>query len=249
MISKNAGRLGTTLPDVLGTTALVTRRVASGLLHVMARCDVTGLENVPSTGACLIVFNQLSFFDTALVPTIIPRPDITGPVARSYRRNWFFRFLIEAGGGVWIQRGAGDRAALRTQLEALRRGWMVGISPEGQRSRTGGLIRAKPGVAFLAYRAGVPILPMAFTNTAGIGPALRRLRRATVSVRIGEPFELPPLGRADRKRQRQDAADLIMCRLALLLPPEYRGVYADYPEVVDRLPSVRRGTTPDHAAE
>ena len=236
MISKDNGRLDTTLPDVLGTTTLLTRRVVSRLLHVMARFEVTGLENVPSTGACLIVFNQLSFFDTALVPTIIPRPDVTGPVSRSYRSNPFFRFLIEAGGGVWIQRGAGDRAALQTQLEALRRGWVVAMSPEGRRSRTGGLIRAKPGVAFLAYRAGVTILPMAFTNTAGIGPALKRLRRATVSVRIGEPFELPPLGKADRKRQRQDAADLIMCRLALLLPPEYRGVYADYPEFGDRLP-------------
>ena len=236
MISKDTGRLDTTPPDVLGATAVVTRGVVSRLFHVMARCEVTGLENVPSTGACLIIFNQLSFFDTALVPTIIPRPDLTGPVARSYRRNRFFRFLVEAGGGAWIQRGASDRAALQTQLEALRRGWIVAISPEGRRSRTGGLIRAKPGVAFLAYRAGVPILPMAFINTAGIGPALKRLRRTTVSIRIGEPFELPPLGKADRKRQRQDAADLMMCRLALLLPPEYRGVYADYPEVVDRLP-------------
>ena len=236
MISKDTSRLDTTLPDVLGSTTRLTRCVVSRLLHVMARCEVTGLENVPSTGACLIIFNQLSFFDTAFVPTIIPRPDVTGPVARSYRRNRFFRFLIEAGGGVWIQRGAGDRPALQAQLEALRRGWIVAISPEGQRSRTGGLIQAKPGVAFLAYRTGVPILPMAFTNTAGIGPALKRLRRTTVSIRIGEPFQLPPPGKADRKRQRQDAADLIMCRLALLLPPEYRGVYADCPEVVARLP-------------
>ncbi len=102
MISKDTGRLDTTPPDVLGATAVVTRGVVSRLFHVMARCEVTGLENVPSTGACLIIFNQLSFFDTALVPTIIPRPDLTGPVARSYRRNRFFRFLVEAGGGAWI---------------------------------------------------------------------------------------------------------------------------------------------------
>jgi 1-acyl-sn-glycerol-3-phosphate acyltransferase len=126
---------------------------------------------------------------------------------------------------------------------------MVAISPEGQRSRTGGLVRAKPGVAFLAYRASVPILPMAFTNTASIGPALKRLRRAAVSIRIGEPFELPPLGEANRKRQRQDAADLIMCRLAALLPPEYRGVYADYPAVVDRVRSGRPGSPLHRTAE
>ena len=96
MISTDTDRSDTILPDVLGTTAVVTRGFASRLLHVMARCEVRGLENVPSTGECLIVFNQLSLFDTALVPTIVPRPDITGPVSRSYRRNRFFRFLIEA---------------------------------------------------------------------------------------------------------------------------------------------------------
>ena len=229
-------------------TALATRRVVSGLLHCMVRREVTGLENVPLTGACLIVLNQLSFFDTPLVRVTIPRPDVTGLVARSYRDNWFFRFVIEAGGGIWIRRGGGDRVALEAALEALRRGWMVAISPEGRRSRTGGLIRAKPGVASLAYRARVPILPMAFTNTAGIAPALKRLRRTTVSARIGEPFELTPLGRLNRRGQRQDAADLIMCRLARLLPPEYRGVYADHPDVVDRLPSVGCGMTLDRDA-
>ena len=76
-------------------TALATRRVVSGLLHCMVRREVTGLENVPLTGACLIVLNQLSFFDTPLVRVIIPRPDVTGLVARSYRDNPFFRFVIE----------------------------------------------------------------------------------------------------------------------------------------------------------
>ena len=245
MASRDVGPFVTAVPDALSGTALMARRVVSRILHVMARFEVTGLENVPTTGACLIVFNQLSILDTPLVRVVIPRLDVTGLVARSYRDNWFFRFLIEAGGGIWIRRGAGDRVALETSLEALRRGWIVAISPEGRRSRTGGLIRAKPGVAFLAYRAGVPILPMTFTNTARIVPALKRLRRTTVSIRIGKPFALPPLGMTNRRRQRQDAADLIMGRLARLLPPEYRGVYPGCAKVVNGLRLGRPEVTPD----
>ncbi len=237
MKPQGTGRSDTTLPDLPTTTARATRSFVSGVLHVLARREVTGLEHVPPTGACLIVFNQLSVFDTPLVRATITRPDVTGLVSRSSRGNLFFRFFIEAGGGVWIRRGTGDRRALETALEALRRGWMVGISPEGQRSRTGGLIQAKTGVAFLAHRTGAPILPMALTNTTEIGPALKRLRRATVSIRIGEPFELPPPGVGNRRRQRRDASDLIMCRLALLLPPEYRGVYAKCPDVANGLPT------------
>jgi 1-acyl-sn-glycerol-3-phosphate acyltransferase len=104
---------------------------------------------------------------------------------------------------------------------------MVGISPEGRRSPTGALITAQPGAAFLAARAQVPILPVAITNTKHLAAALKRGRRITISIRVGEAFSLPPLGGLAQKRQLQIYTDLMMTRLAALLPPEYRGAYAD----------------------
>lgn len=206
-------------------------------LRSLARIHVSGLQNLPARGPYIVVFNQLSLLDTPLVRVLIPRTDVAGLVAAEYRRNPFYRLLVEQGGGIWIARRTGDRRALDVALSTLRRGWVVGISPEGRRTRSGGLERGKPGVVWLASRAAVPIVPMAITNMDTLPASLRRLRRARVSVRIGEPLRVPPLSEHDRRRQRQEAVDLIMCRLAAMLPRRYRGVYADHPALESLLSS------------
>ncbi len=210
------------------STTLV-RRTVSAILGLLARREVSGLENIPRHGPCLVVFNQVSVFDTPLVNVLVPRRDVTGLVAHDYRRNLFYRVLIEAGGGMWIHRRSADRAALRAALRALERGWVVEISPEGRRSPDGALVQARPGPAFLATRAGVPVVPVAFTNTGNLAASLRRLRRPTITIRVGRPFRLAPIEGGDRHRRLQEAADEMMGRLAALLPPPYRGVYADHP--------------------
>jgi 1-acyl-sn-glycerol-3-phosphate acyltransferase len=207
----------------------VLRAVLSPVLTLLARRRVAGLENIPAEGPCLVVFNQTSLLDTPLVSLLVPRRDVTGLVARDYRPNPVYRFLVECGGGIWIRRCAGDRAALRAALDALRRGWVVGISPEGRRSPAGSLGPGKPGPAYLARRADVPIVPVAFTGTGSIARELGRLRRATVTVRVGQGFRLPARPGAPTKERLRDDTDRIMCAIAALLPPRCRGVYAGHP--------------------
>jgi 1-acyl-sn-glycerol-3-phosphate acyltransferase len=190
---------------------------------------VVGRENIPRRGPCLFIFNQVSNFDTPLLSTLFRRTDATGLVAADYRARLFERLMVEAGGGTWIRRGASDRQALQTALDCLASGWIVGISPEGRRSPTGALIRAQPGAAFLAARAQVPILPIAITNTKQLAAALKRGRRIAIGIRIGEPFDLPPLTGLAQKQRLQSHSAMMMARLAALLPPEYRGVYAEHP--------------------
>ncbi len=64
---------------------------------------------------------------------------------------------------------------------------------------------------------------------------MRRFRRLDITIRVGEPFELPPLDRKNRDASLQANTDEIMCQIAALLPPKYRGVYADYPRVQELL--------------
>jgi 1-acyl-sn-glycerol-3-phosphate acyltransferase len=111
----------------------------------------------------------------------------------------------------------------------------LGIAPEGTRSKTGALIAAKPGVAYLAAKAGVPALVMAVTGTEDAGKTILRLRKPRFRVVFGEIFDLPPLDRRDRDAALQRNADEMMCRIAALLPEKYRGVYADHPRLAEIL--------------
>jgi 3-oxoacyl-[acyl-carrier protein] reductase len=222
-------RLGSRRPVQLTWRSTALRATLSWLLGILTHRRITGLENIPRHGPCLLVFNQLSLVDTPLLSVLVPRRDVTGLVAKDYRRNPVYRFLIECGGGMWIRRATADRAALEAGLTALRQGWVVGISPEGRRSPTRALIQGKPGPAFLARRSGAPIVPVAFANTDNLAPMWRRFRRPTVDIRVGEPFHLPAIDRGSRKQRRRDDMDWIMCHIAELLPPQYRGVYAEHP--------------------
>jgi 1-acyl-sn-glycerol-3-phosphate acyltransferase len=113
---------------------------------------------------------------------------------------------------------------------------MLVMFPEGTRSRTGGLTRGHRGTALIALRTGAPVLPVAITGTESIRwPWLfiKPLSVRHVKVTIGEPFRLPPVERANSEAAAQ-ATDLIMRRIAALLPPQYRGVYADIEDQAKR---------------
>ncbi|HTN81716.1 MAG TPA: maleylpyruvate isomerase family mycothiol-dependent enzyme [Acidimicrobiales bacterium] len=96
------------------------------------------------------------------------------------------------------------------------------IAPEGRESRTGALETGQGGAAFLAQRANVSIVPVALTGTAwnSILPAWRRLKRPCVTLTFGQPYQLPG------GLRREAAIEIVMRRIAALLPAQYQGVYA-----------------------
>jgi 1-acyl-sn-glycerol-3-phosphate acyltransferase len=101
----------------------------------------------------------------------------------------------------------------------------MAMAIEGTRSRTGGLLPGKSGPTFLASRTHVPMIPAAIWGTEKIVSNLKRLRRSEVHVRLGQPFHLPE-GRANTE-QLEEYTDQVMLQIAAMLPPQYRGVYAD----------------------
>ncbi len=204
----------------------ILRVLLNALFALIVRRRIVGLENIPEVGGYVGVFNHLSNFDSPLLFSIIRRAKVTGLVAAEYRERPFHRFVVEAMDGMWLRRGASDRAALKQALDLLDQGWLVGMAPEGRRSPSKALIAGQPGPAFLALHAGVPVIPVAIVNSDKIASSLKRFRRITVTIRIGQPALLPPLRGGSHKQHVHAATDLIMTRLATLLPPEYRGVYA-----------------------
>jgi 1-acyl-sn-glycerol-3-phosphate acyltransferase len=184
----------------------------------------------------------MSRLDPPLVYILIKREDLTGLAADKYKNNPLFSWLINSVNGIWLNREEADFGALREAINHLRTGGALGIAPEGTRSRVGSLIPAKTGVAYLADKAHVPIVPIAISGTEDAVRQLLRFRRPPLRVQFGEPFRLPPVDRQDRDGSLNRNTDEIMCRIAVMLPLQYRGAYTNHPRILERLNSLGQVT-------
>lgn len=209
----------------------VLRSLLRLLFYTFGRIELIGVENIPLKGGVLVAVNHLSRLDGPLMLATLPRADITALAAEEYRQNAVSRWFLDSARAIWLDRDNPDAKTLKTAIQFLRNGGMLGIAPEGTRSRTGALIAAKPGVAYLATKADVPLLPVAVYGTEDALRQVFRFRRPHVRLVYGETFRLPSLDRAHRDETLQRNADEIMCRIAVLLPKAYRGVYADHPRL------------------
>ena len=167
------------------------------LVRTLTQFEIVNYDLIPQTGGALITTNHLSRLDTPLLLTLTERKDLVAIVAKKYEKKLFFKWILERIGiMVWMDRSRIDFAALREALDYLRRGAMVGLAPEGTRSRdANGLLEGKQGAALLVSE----------------------------------------MDRNDRQVWLARNTDEIMCRIAALLPPEYRGFYAQHPRLLELL--------------
>jgi len=205
------------------------------LFSIVARIESEGMENIPKRGAAILAPNHLGRLDSPLIFLMLDRKDASGLVADKYKKNFLMRILVKVVNGIWINRESSDYQALRQARAMLENGWLLGIAPEGTRSMTGALIPAKTGVAFLAAKTGVPVIPIAITGTEKFFHELSRFRRPTLTIRFGKPLCLPSPERDDRSSALQRNTDEIMCHIAYMLPESYRGVYKDHPRLIELL--------------
>jgi len=204
-----------------------------GFLHYLAKfclalltsMTVWGAENIPASGATLMVINHLHWLDPIIGVAVIRRPAVM-LTAEKWERAFFIGHVMRwSQRAIFVQRGEPDRRALKRALEVLQRDEMLGISPEGTRSRTGGLQQAHDGPAYLVTRSGATVVPVVVYGQEKAEQHWRRLRRPRVMVVIGEPFRFPDLPAHVRSRELRPYSDEIMRHLAQLLREGYRGVY------------------------
>ncbi len=218
----------------------VLRVLVNALLRLFVGFRVTGWRNMPRRGPVIVVANHLHNFDPVVLSAALPRP-IFYMGKRELFRNRAFTWLIRQFGGFPVNRDAIDRAALRHVGLLLDEGLAVGVFPEGTRSVTGGIGAVQPGIALLALQTGAPLLPVGIAGTEVLpldAKAAKRGRRGRACVRVvvGRPFTLPPR----RPGERPDLpalTDRIMREVAALLPPAYRGLYADPPPAPPAAPA------------
>ena len=206
------------------------------ILGLIARVEVVGFENLPS-GGFVIAANHIGRLDAALAYYVLDRPDIIMVVAEKYEKYAIFRWLVRLTNGMFVDRYNSDIHAIRETLRRLQQGQVFTITPEGTRSRSGNLIEAKPGGTYLAWKAGVPVVPVALTGTedAVVVERLKHFKRLQVRIVAGQPFTLPSIKGKDRDAAMLQYTDEVMCRIAALLPPDRRGVYAQHPRLKELL--------------
>ncbi len=198
-------------------------------LRLFSDWKVTGLENVPPMGPLIVVSNHLSNLDPSLLGSSVPRRlrflakanlfRAVGPVGRWYLRGY---------GAFPLDRGGADAKAFRWALRQLQIDSAIVIFPEGTRSRTASMNRAKPGAAALILKSGAPVLPVGISGTENMGAFLRVVNpTGQIRVNIGQPFSLPSIeGRPGRQVLESLTTD-VMRRVCDLLPESYHGYYAN----------------------
>jgi 1-acyl-sn-glycerol-3-phosphate acyltransferase len=219
----------------MSTGYKIARLLIRLITNLTIRLEVHGVENLPRTGAYIIAGNHLGRLDVPIIYYVLDREDVILLVAEKYRESAVWRWFVKRLDAIYIDRFQADYRAMRETLSRLRKGGVLVMAPEGTRSPTGALIEGKSGAAFLAAKAGVPVVPAALIGSedARAKAMLGSFRRVPITVCVGKPFILPPLSGIGREAALEEYTGEIMCQIAALLPPAYRGVYAGHPRTLE----------------
>jgi cytidylate kinase len=217
------------------------------IVRLIVRLRIEGdLAVIPRTGPLIVAANHTSSADPVLIGAFLNK-------ALGRPLNWLgkrelvemrlFGRLFRMAGIHPVDREAADLEAFRTAMRILEAGQALAVFPEGTRSRDGALQPVREGVGMLAIRSGATVVPVAIVDSDLMWPRGRLLPRfgRTVTMRFGAPLTIDeaaldasgdggPDGGPKRGRRRgatEAATRVVMTRIAELLPPRQRGVYAD----------------------
>jgi 1-acyl-sn-glycerol-3-phosphate acyltransferase len=207
----------------------VLRWIAPFAWRALMRMDfgrITGIENLPQTGPAILMINHIAFMDPIIVLRYLPRNVVPMAKAEVYRIPvwgivaWLWHVIP-------VHREELDRRALERALQVLAAGEVIMIAPEATRHPA--LAQAREGVAYLGFKSGAPIIPVAVEATPGyptlLGPW--NAKKPGAYFRLGRPFRFKPVAnRLPRERLRL-MTDEAMYQLAAILPEGRRGHYAD----------------------
>lgn len=184
----------------------IAKSVVYGMLKPIFRFDVRGTENFPKEGGVLLCTNHIHNFDPPVVGINAPRPVHFMAKEELFKAPILGKLLPDLN-AFPVKRGMSDREALRKGLALLKEGHVLGLFPEGTRSKTGELGKGLAGAGFFALRTDAAIVPCAI-----IGPykAFKKLK-----VIYGKPIDMSEM--REKKASAEETTELIMEEISKLI--------------------------------
>ena len=205
----------------------LVRRLYSDL----TKMNIVNEDQVPKEGPCIITLNHLSRLDFPAMIMLKRYNDIYAVAADSYKNFPVFGKMINDAEMIWIDRTKADFQAMKRMMNVLKEGKIIALAPEGTRSKTQALLEGKEGVVLLASKTHTPLISMSITGTEKWESSFKHFHKPEITLRFGPVYELPPIDPDNREESLRAATDEVMCRIAAMLPENYRGYYKDYPRV------------------
>lgn len=190
---------------------------------LFCRLRIEGREHIPLQGGCIITCNHTMGPDFLVISYVSPRQVFFMVKAELLARSRLLRKFLTHHGCFPVRRGEGDMDAISHAIELVKRGSILGMFPEGTRSRSGKLQRGRSGAAYVAIQAQVPIIPAVVINAEHIFKPRNWLSfkpRPEVIAQIGRPLP-PPSDPTDRGALKTYTRE-IMDAMAAMLPSAMR---------------------------
>lgn len=211
----------------------LSQRIVLAIIKLFCRIflswRVKGRENVPLDGPLIVVANHVHLVDPILLVCSFSRW-VNFMAKQELFRYPFLRVAIRWAQAFSVHRQGtikDKREAIRQAKEILNKGLVLGMFPEGRRNRNGKLLSGKKGSAVLALQTGAPLLPVGIAGTEKLKGISWLWKRPRIIINIDQPFKPPSIEGRLTKPQTKLLTDLIMNRIAALLPSENRGVYGN----------------------
>lgn len=182
------------------------KAAVNSIFRPLYRIEAVGLEHFPKEGGVLLCANHISNFDPIVVG-ILPSRDVYYMAKEELFKIPVFGKIVAMCNAFPVKRGFSDREALRKGLSVLKDGHVLGLFPEGHRSKTGELGKGLAGAGFFALRTNAAVLPCAI-----IGPykAFRKLK-----VVYGKPIDMEEMRKT--KASAEQVTELIMSEIHKLI--------------------------------
>lgn len=199
------------------------------LFKLFFRMNLDALKQVPASGPYIIILNHPTIFEGPMIYVFLRPRRLIALAKKQLWERTFAGWLMKLWEAIPIDHLTIDRSSMQRCFEVLDSGHFLCLAPEGTRTNDPHLHKGKPGVAYIAFKKQVPILPMVTIGFDRFSYYVKRLKKTPVEIIIGKPFEITLKEGRLSPKIRQQLADEMMMRLAELMPKQYWGHYQDQP--------------------